>query len=431
MRAFARRYGFCYDAPMPSLPNFAAFRRTLSNRNFAMFTAGNLVSVIGSWVQRVAVGWLTWDLTGSAAWLGAVAAAEFMPTILIAPIIGALADRYDRRKIALIGQVLSTAQAAVLAALTVTGLITPLWIFFLQLVSGIIQPATQTARLVLVPSLVPRENLGNAVAITSMTFNTARILGPALSGVLIATMGPGYSFAVNAASYLGVIASLMAMTVPPRAPHPHSGPSFWASVWTDIAEGARYAWTHKDLRAAIGLIACCSVLTWPLSDLMAGIADKQLGHGVAGLATMTSAQGVGAICAGLFVAQRSSHDDALRIALICAIINGFALIAFGFNTAFVLAIPLVAGIGLLGVLTSIGTQTITQMVADDRMRARTISTWYTVTRVGLALGALIQGAIANVTGFSFPLVLAGVLTLAAGLFFYRSHTHTRGAPDGI
>lgn len=409
---------------MPSLPTFAAFRRTLSNRNFAMFTAGNLVSVIGSWMQRVAVGWLTWELTGSAAWLGAVAFAEFMPTIIVAPIVGALADRYDRRKIALIGQVLATAQAGALAILTVTGLVSPLWILFLQLASGIIQPATQTARLVLVPSLVPRENLGNAVAITSLTFNIARIVGPAISGVMIATIGAGYSFASNAASYLFVIASLTAMTVPPRAREARSAGSFLESVWTDIAEGAHYVWTHKDLRIAIGLIACCSVLTWPLSDLMAGIADKQLGHGVAGLATMTSAQGVGAICAGLFVAQRNNHENALRIAVTCALLSGLVLILFGFNRSFVLAVPLIAGVGLLGVLTSITTQTVTQMVADDRMRARTISTWYTVTRVGLASGALIQGSVANVTGFTFPLVLAGVLTLAAGAYF--RHAHRRG-----
>ena len=409
---------------MPSLPTFAAFRRTLSNRNFAMFTAGNLVSVIGSWMQRVAVGWLTWELTGSAAWLGAVAFAEFMPTIIVAPIVGALADRYDRRKIALIGQVLATAQAGALAILTVTGLVSPLWILFLQLASGIIQPATQTARLVLVPSLVPRENLGNAVAITSLTFNIARIVGPAISGVMIATIGAGYSFAINAASYLFVIASLTAMTVPPRAQEARSAGSFLESVWTDIAEGAHYVWTHKDLRIAIGLIACCSVLTWPLSDLMAGIADKQLGHGVAGLATMTSAQGVGAICAGLFVAQRNNHENALRIAVTCALLSGLVLILFGFNRSFVLAVPLIAGVGLLGVLTSITTQTVTQMVADDRMRARTISTWYTVTRVGLASGALIQGSVANVTGFTFPLVLAGVLTLAAGAYF--RHAHRRG-----
>ena len=409
---------------MPSLPTFAAFRRTLSNRNFAMFTAGNLVSVIGSWMQRVAVGWLTWELTGSAAWLGAVAFAEFMPTIIVAPIVGALADRYDRRKIALIGQVLATAQAGALAILTVTGLVSPLWILFLQLASGIIQPATQTARLVLVPSLVPRENLGNAVAITSLTFNIARIVGPAISGVMIATIGAGYSFASNAASYLFVIASLTAMTVPPRAREARSAGSFLESVWTDIAEGAHYVWTHKDLRIAIGLIACCSVLTWPLSDLMAGIADKQLGHGVAGLATMTSAQGVGAICAGLFVAQRNNHENALRIAVTCALLSGLVLILFGFNRSFVLAVPLIAGVGLLGVLTSITTQTVTQMVADDRMRARTISTWYTVTRVGLASGALIQGSVANVTGFTFPLVMAGVLTLAAGAYF--RHAHRRG-----
>ncbi len=408
---------------MEPTPRFAAFRRTLSNRNFALFTAGSLVSVVGTWMQRVAVGWLTWELTHSAAWLGAVTAAEFMPTIVVAPIVGALADRYDRRAIALIGQVLATLQAAALAVMTVTGAITPVWIFLLQLFSGIVQPATQTARLVLVPSLVPRENLGNAVAITSMTFNTARILGPMLSGFMIATVGAGYSFALNAASYLGVIASLLAMTVPPRAPDPTSARSFWRGVWTDIVDGGKYAWTHADLRAAIGLIAISSVLTWPLSDLMAGIVDTQLGRGVAGLATMTSAQGVGAICAGLYLAQRDNHETALRMGVVSMIFLGIALAAFGLTTVFWIAVPLAAVIAFLGVITSIGTQTATQMVADDRMRARTISTWYTVTRVGLASGALILGAAANITGFTIPLVAAGGLTCLAGLYFHHSRKH--------
>lgn len=402
------------------MPSFTSLRQTLSNRNFALFTAGSLVSVVGTWMQRVAVGWLTWELTGSAAWLGAVAFAEFMPTIVVAPVVGALADRYDRKTIALVGQVLATVQAATLAVLTVTGHITPLLILLLQLFSGLAQPATQTARLVLVPSLVPRENMGNAVAITSLTFNVARVIGPALSGLMIATIGAGYSFAVNAASYLGVIASLTAMHIPARPASAGPTSTFWTSVWNDIVEGARYAFTHGELRAAICLIGAGSILTWPLSDLMAGIADAHLGRGVTGLAILTSAQGAGAICAGLFFAQRNSHEDALRIAAVCAILSGVFFVFFGLNNEFAIAVPLVAVIALLGVVTSIGTQTATQIVADERMRARTISTWYTVTRVGLALGALIQGAIANATSFRVPLVLAGVLSLASGLYFYRT-----------
>jgi predicted MFS family arabinose efflux permease len=237
-------------------------------------------------------------------------------------------------------------------------------------------------------------------------------------------MGAGYSFAANAVSYLFVIASLMAMTVPERKPGAASTQSFWVSVWSDIVEGARYAYTHADLRAAIVLIGCCSFLTWPLGDLMAGIADVQLGRGVGGLALLTSAQGAGAIFAGLFVAQRDSHDDALRIAILCAVAGGAVLMVFGLNTVFWVALPLAAVLNLLLVLTSIGTQTISQMVADERMRARTISTWYTVTRVGLALGAAAQGAIAQVTGFAVPLVLAGALTAAAGVYFYRTHKPT-------
>lgn len=405
---------------MSSAPYFAAFRRTLSNRNFALFTAGSLVSVIGTWVQRVAVGWLTWELTRSAAWLGAVAAAEFMPTILVAPVIGALADRFDRRAIALLGQALATAQAAALAALTLSGAVTPLWIFLLQFLSGLIQPMTQTARLVLVPSLVPRENVGNAVAITSLTFNLARIGGPALSGLMIATLGAGYAFALNAASYLGVIASLAVMRIPPRESRAPPARGLWRAVLADIAEGARYTFTHADIRAAVLLITICSVLTWPLSDLMAGIVDQNLGRGVAGLATITSAQGVGAICAAVFLAQRDSHDDAHRLGVICTIACGVALVIFGLTRSFWIAVPLAGVIAAMNALTSVGSQTTAQMLADDGMRARTLSTWYTLTRVGLAVGALVLGAIAQVAGFTVPLVLAGVLTLAAGLHFRRS-----------
>src|SRR5690606_27658405 len=145
-------------------------------------------------------------------------------------------------------------------------------------------------------------------------------------------------FALNAASYLGVIASLMAMTVPPRASDAAAARSFWTSVWNDIVEGGRYALTHADLRAAIGLIAVSSVLTWPLSDLMAGIADAQLGRGVAGLATITSAQGVGAICAGLYLAQRENHETALRMGVVSMIFLGIALAAFGLTTVFWIAV---------------------------------------------------------------------------------------------
>lgn len=405
---------------MTSAPTFTALRRTLSNRNFALFTAGSLVSVIGTWVQRVAVGWVTWDLTHSAVWLGAVAAAEFMPTILVAPVVGAMADRYDRRTIALIGQILATVQAAALAVLALSGLIAPVLIFILQLFSGLFQPMTQTARLVLVPSLVPRENVGNAVAITSLTFNMARIGGPAVSGILIATVGPGYAFALNAISYLGIIASILVMRVPPREHEVPATQGFWRAVRTDIVEGARYTFTHTDLRMAMALMAVTSMLIWPLGDLMAGIADLKLGHGVAGLAALTSAQGIGAICGGAFLAQRNNHDNALRTSLICMIIGGLAMIAFGFNKVFLFALPLAAVIAMMNTLSSVGSQTTTQMVADERMRARAISTWYTVTRVGAALGALILGGIANVTGFTFPLVMAGALTLSAGIYFLRS-----------
>jgi len=395
-------------------PDFSAVRRIFAIRNFAVYTAGNAVSLIGIWVQRTTVGWLTWELTHSGAWLGAVAMAELLPVFFLAPLTGALADRLDRRRIAVTGQAFATLQAAVLAALTISGNITAAMVFALQLLSGMIQPMIQTARLVLVPSLVPKENVNNAVAITSLMFNVARIIGPGVAGVIITIMGAGFSFALNAITYLGVIAVLVSLDLPPHQPKTRggAGPGVLSSLWTDMIDGWRYTLAHPRLGWLMLLMSVVSMLCWPLGDLLAGIVDAIYNRGAEGLAILSSAGGLGAVIGGVFLAQRKGTEGLGRIVLTCAAVQGALMAIFAEMDVFWLAAGILVVNGMFAVVAGVGSQTLTQTSVEDHMRGRALSVWFTITRVGPAIGALGLGSLASIFGFAHPLFFAGITTAA-------------------
>ena len=394
--------------------SLTAIRETLSHRNFRVFTAGNAVSLLGTWVQRMAVGYLTWELTKSGVWLGAVGMAEFIPVIVLAPITGVIADRFDRRKIAIFGQFFALLQAIALAVLTLTGDITPILIFLLQLFAGVVQPLIQTARLVLVPMIVPKDRVGNAVAITSLVFNTARILGPALGGVIITSVGVGWSFVLNAVSYAGVITALLSLHLPAHGTAIRRGAA-WAGMFNDMAAGWRYTLKHPLLGWFIPTVGIASTLTWPIGDLMAGIADEIFNRGAGGLATLTAAQGIGAIFGGLLLAQRPTADGLSRLVIGAMVMSGICISVFSLMDAgtYFIGVVVLAVSAFFGVMVGVGSQSLTQTVVDDAMRGRSLSVWYTITRAGPAIGALVLGALANTFGFEGPLFAAGAITAAA------------------
>jgi MFS family permease len=404
------------------LPDLSAIRDTLANRNFRIFTIGNTVSLMGTWVQRMAVGYLTWELTKSGTWLGAVALAEFLPVIFMAPLTGVVVDRFDRKKIAIVGQYLALVQAAALAALTISGHITAVLILILQLFAGVIQPLIQTARLVLVPVMLPRERVGNGVAITSLIFNAARIVGPVLAGVIITSVGVGWGFALNAVSYFSVIAALKALDLPPQPPHPKGG-TLWAGMFTDLAAGWSYTFKHRLLGWVVPAVGLFMTLTSPVIDLLPGIADEMFDRGAAGLAAMSAAQGFGAIVGGLFLAQRSDVKGLSRIFVGAMAISGVSLAALALMTPdmYYVGLGILWLIAFFGVMVGVGSQSLTQAVVDDAMRGRALSVWYTLTRAGPAIGALVLGSLASAFGFEIPLFAAGMITAltAAYLFITR------------
>jgi MFS family permease len=404
---------------MPLAFDFSAMRATLANRNFAVFTAGSGVSLIGSWVQRVAVGWLTWELTHSAAWLGIVAMAEFLPVIFLAPLTGVMADRFDRRRITIVGQVLATTQAVALAAFTLTGHITPLLILLLQIAAGLVHPLIQTARLVIVPSLLPREHLGQAVVISSLTFNAARIIGPAIAGPLIAGVGAGWAFALNSLTYVFAIVSIVWLVLPAHQPRAPLQMPLLHLFWNDFINGWRYTFAHPTLQWVLPVIFVTAMMTWPISDLLAGITESQFDRGVGAFAVFASAQGIGAILGGLFLAQRKGLADSQAMFVRTTILNGAFVIAFALTDIYWLAVPLYATHGMFMVMCGATSQTVVQTAVSEDMRGRTISIWYTLTRVGLAAGALILGTLANMFGFAGPLCAAGLITAVTAAVIWR------------
>lgn len=394
-----------------SFLDFTATKRTLSNRNFALFTAGNAVSLIGTWIQRLAQAWLVWEMTESGTWLGAIAVAEFLPTIIVTPLVGALSDRVDRRMLSVFGQALSCLQAIILLTVTALGYATPEIIFGLALFGGGVYPLVQTARLSLIPSLLDKQDLTSAIAISAIVFNTSRIAGPALAGIVIAAFGPATAFGINAVTYLAVIFALLALKIPKTENKNQSR----GGIISDMVTGWRYMATHKALGPLLLMWGVACVLSLPLQHLLPGIIDTVFNGGPGLLAALTATMGVTAVLTGLWMAQRSGVHGLTRITLIATAMTGLATAGFAATNLQIFAFALIGTLGLFGAALGTTSQTLVQATVDDAYRGRALSVWYTVITGGQALGALILGTLAERYGFGPPLVVGGLITTAFAL----------------
>jgi len=395
--------------------NFLSIGRAFSNRNFAIYTSGNSISLVGFWVHRVAVGWLAWQLTGSGFWLGAIAFADLCPVVVLGPIAGALADRIDRRRLAVICQTLSLLQASVLCVLTAIGAITIEMLFFLTLLVGIFGAMHQPARLSLVPALVRPEDLSSAVAITSVIFNLARFVGPALSGVIITTAGIAPAFAFNALTYVASIAALVCLRLLPRAA-PETPP---AGVFSEAFAGISYAVRHPAIGPLLVAAALVSVLARPVFELLPGFAGAVFERGPGGLAALTAAVGLGAIVGGLWLAQRPGILGLVSIALGSITTSGFTVALFAIAANFWLALAAMTVTGFAIICSGIATQTLIQSSVHDSMRGRVMALWGLIFRGMPALGALGMGWLSGFVGFRWPVAVGGIFCFSLGLWIFR------------
>jgi MFS family permease len=395
--------------------NLAVIAQVFSNRNYAIYTAGNSISLIGLWVQRLGVGWLAWELTHSGFWLGAVAFADLFPVVVIGLFGGVLADRHDRRKILMAGQSLALVQACTLWGLTLLGTINIGTLFGLSLFLGVVVAFVQPARLSMVPSLVREGDVAGAVAIGAVIFNLARFVGPALAGVLIHMFGIATAFAFNAVTFSALIVALLFIRL---GPHPGIKRAR-TGVFREAGSGLSYAFSHPAIAPLLMLMVAVSLLTRPALELLPAFVDAVFSQGPGGLAVLTSAVGLGALAAGLWLAQRGSAVGFSTISLVATAVGGLSVIVFSLTTNLWAAAPALAVTGFAIAVVGITSQTLIQAGVEGHMRGRVLSIWGLILRGVPALGALGMGWVSDLVGLKPPVAVASILCVGAALVLWR------------
>ncbi len=395
------------------LGNLKLFLRALRYRNYRLFFIGQSISLIGTWMQQVAMSWLVYRLTGSALLLGVVGFTSQVPTFLVAPFAGVLADRWDRRRLLLFSQSLAMVQAFILAFFVLYGAIQVWHIItlsvFLGIVNGFDIPARQSFVVDIVES---KEDLGNAIALNSSMVNGARLIGPSIAGVLIAVLGEGVCFLANGLSYLAVIACLMAMRTKPRPARGAKKP-----IHHELREGFSYALNFAPIRYLLLLLALVSLMGMPYNVLMPVFAKDILHGGPHTFGFLMTASGVGAFAGTMYLASRKSVIGLGRIIAIASGVFGAAVAAFSLSRSIWVSVLflLMAGFGIMTQIAS--SNTILQTIVDDDKRGRVMSL-FTMSFMGMTpFGSLIAGAMAGRIGAPNTLLLGGIACLAGSLFF--------------
>lgn len=398
---------------MIELSGFGRILAALRNPSYGIYAAGSGISLIGTWMQRIATGWLTWQLTHSGTWLGVIAFANLFPTVVIGPIAGAAADRWNRLRVIKISQALAMGQAIALFALTATALIDIWMLFGLVLFLGAVAAFNQPARLAMIPSLVPREHLGAAVAINAVVFNLARFIGPAMAGVAIIAGGVALAFALNAASFAFFLFALSRVRL--NAPAGDGAPRVRRGLFGDLVEGVGYVVRHAGIAPLLLLLIVTSIGVRPLVELMPAFASRVFASGAEGLAMLTASVGVGAIVGGLWLAGRGDPRGLTRIVLWAVLSMGIITILFTLTDRLWLAMPLLALSGFFVVCAGVGTQILIQLAVDGAMRGRVLSLYGLIFRGGPAIGALAMGTASDFVGLRWPVASGAVLVVIAWL----------------
>ncbi|MEJ2171860.1 MAG: MFS transporter [Woeseiaceae bacterium] len=398
----------------------------ISNRNYLIYLIGNTISLHGLWIYRVALGWYAWQISNSEFWVGVVAFAQFAPAVVFGPLFGVLADRFDRRAASLLINSMSILNMLLMGLLAQLGQIDITVLAMLSLMQGTLDGAHMPVRMSVVPNLVDKSQLQSAIAITSISFNVSRFVGPALAGVVIAGSGVAAAFVLNGVSYLSLIAAMIIVRLNPATERPHRP----RHVWHEMGEGVRYVLSHPRIRALLVIIAVASLFGRGVLEMMPAFADEVYRRGSAALAILTSAIGAGAIVSGLVLSRGAGWLDAQVIRW--AVIAGGLLIALlGLLDQFWVAVGVVVLLGIILSLCGIGSQILIQTLVEDEVRGRVSSLWGTITFGGTALGSLLVGTAASVWGLQNVVVAAGIACSAtAAISVYHSRASgVRAASD--
>lgn len=389
--------------------------RALQHRNFQLFFSGQLISLVGTWMDNIAEAWLVYRLTGSSLLLGTVAFAGQIPVFLMAPIGGMAADRLDRHKIVITTQASSMVLAFTLATLTLSGWVKVWEVIVLAALMGVVNAFDIPARQAFLVEMVGREDLMNAIALNSSMFNGARVIGPSIAGIVVASVGEGWCFFANAVSYIAVITGLLLMKLGPRRRTVIETSSF-----EHIAEGFRFVHGARPIRALLMLVGLVSFVAIPYAVLMPIFAGDILHGGALGLGLLMGATGLGALLGALTLTLRTGVSGLGRLVGFAAAGFGLSLVLFSMSRHFWLSFALLIPAGYGVMLQMACCNTLIQSMVPDELRGRALAA-YTMMFMGMApMGALFAGFLAEHIGAPWTVAVGGTAGILGGLVFLRT-----------
>jgi MFS family permease len=405
------------DNKEPTSRGLAFMLRALSHRNYKLFFSGQSISLIGTWMTRIATSWLVYRLTGSALLLGLVGFAGQIPSFLLAPFAGVLVDRWNRHRLLIATQVLALLQSLALAILALTGIVQIWHVILLSVFQGLINAFDMPARQAFVVEMVEkREDLPNAIALNSSMVNAARLIGPSIGGIIIAAVGEGWCFMLDAISYLAVIASLLAMKITPRMTKQIKE----AKMLQQLRDGWKYTSGFAPIRKVLLLLALVSLVGMPYTVLMPVFANEILHGGPNTLGLLMAASGVGALTGAMLLAARKSVLGLGKFIPLMAGAFGAGLIAFSFSRAFWLSLLLMVVTGFGFMVQMAASNTVLQTIVEEDKRGRVMS-FYTMAFMGTApFGSLLAGSVADRIGAPYTLLIGGIGCIVGALWFATS-----------
>ncbi|HUB82811.1 MAG TPA: MFS transporter [Bryobacteraceae bacterium] len=403
---------------MPKLP---ATLRALQYRNFQLFFSGQLISLIGTWMQNLAQPWLVYRLTGSMLLLGGISFCSQIPIFLLSTVGGIVADRYSRHRVVIATQTLSMLLALILAALTLTNRVQIWHIFVLSALLGAVNAFDIPARQAFIVEMVGKADLMNAIALNSSMFNASRVVGPAIAGILVAAIGEGWCFFANGISYIAVIVGLLFMRVDANVRKAHQ-----ASPLANVIEGFRFVIRNRPIHALLILLGMASVTGMPFQVLMPVFADRVLHGGPKALGWLTGSAGMGALAAALLLASRRTLKGLSVWVAASATAFGIGLIIFSTSHNFLFSAVILVPVGFTLMLQMGSTNTLIQSMIPDELRGRVMGV-YSMVMMGLApFGGLLAGFLADGLGAPITVAAGGVVCLLAAAIFWTQLPGIRG-----
>lgn len=386
---------------------FSVFR----HRNYRLFYSGQVISLVGNWITHVAQGWLVYSLTQSPLLLAVVAFASHIPVFFLSPFGGMVSDRFDRRRILIITQSLAMLESLGLATLTLTGTIEVWHVVVLAAFQGVVNAFDVPARQAMTLEMVGRSDLRHAISLNSMIFNLARMVGPAIAGLLIAVAGVGICFAIDALSYLAVIVSLLAMRFSPRPLYEHEAPL------RAIRQGFAYAWGKREIRVSLMLVALCSAFGGSYIPLLPAMAREVLHQGSVGLGYLYGAVGIGALM-GAYVLARVPDRHLFLTPLAASFCFGLSLMGFSLSHWYPLSFALLMPCSFSLMLLGGSTNSLIQLLSRDDMRGRVVSL-YEMGFIGMMpWGSLLLGGVAEHFGTGRAITLGGLVCALVAIWAY-------------